>query len=485
MTKRRFRTPGVFVEEVSFSPPPIVSTKTSIVAFVGYTERSIRGTENLHLVPTKISSLVEFELIYGKAFPSKFKLVDLLPGDTESILISGQAKSISFSPHQQSFLHSAVCAFFENGGSSCYIVSVGDYAGQANITIDKAELLAGLTALENEVEPSILAIPDAVLLEAESFDIYQEMLSHCAKARSRFAILDVPFGHNARSVTPDCITEFRNKIGTQNLSFGAAYYPWLHSSVVQQNHTSLCHCFEGVNLVDILPETNAQTFLNSSPEPNGDYRHQGLLSFSPTYSKIIEGAVRKLNLLPPSGFIAGIYSATDNSRGVWKAPANVRLNAVIQLSVNITNADQEDLNTNHVSGKSINAIREFSGKGILVWGARTLAGNDNEWRYINVKRTSIMVEQSIKNGLKPFTFEENNSVVWSRVKSTCLNFLANIWREGALAGTSQNEAFFVKAGLGETMTAQDVLEKRMIVEIGMALIRPAEFIILKVEQKMA
>ena len=126
----------------------------------------------------------------------------------------------------------------------------------------------------------------------------------------------------------------------------------------------------------------------------------------------------------------------------------------------------------------------FSGRGILVWGACTLAGNDNEWRYVPVRRFFNMVEESVKKSTSWAVFEPNSAPLWTRVKSMIDNFLVQKWREGALAGATPEEAFFVKVGLGETMTAQHVLEGRMNVEIGMAVVRPAEFIILKFSHKM-
>jgi phage tail sheath protein FI len=190
-----------------------------------------------------------------------------------------------------------------------------------------------------------------------------------------------------------------------------------------------------------------------------------------------------MNTIPPSGAVAGVYALTDRNRGVWKAPANVSLNAVIGPAVKIDNRDQEDLNV-HSTGKSINAIRAFTGKGTLVWGARTLAGNDNEWRYVPVRRFFIMVEESVKKATEPFVFEPNDANTWTKVKGMIENFLTLQWRAGALMGAKPNDAFFVHVGLGETMTEDDVLNGKMIVEIGMAAVRPAEFIILRFSHKM-
>ena len=136
------------------------------------------------------------------------------------------------------------------------------------------------------------------------------------------------------------------------------------------------------------------------------------------------------------------------------------------------------------AGKSVNAIRAFTGKGTLVWGARTLAGNDNEWRYVNVRRFFIFVEESVKKAIEPFVFEANDANTWVRVQAMIENFLT-LWRQGALQGVKPEHAFYVAVGLGKTMTALDILEGRMIVEMGMAVVRPAEFIILRFSHKMA
>ncbi len=280
----------------------------------------------------------------------------------------------------------------------------------------------------------------------------------------------------------DCISNFRNRIGNLNLAYGAAYYPWLYSYLGPGQDFEILDHIPLHNLQQILPEVFAKTFLNSSPPPSGEYLHQSLKSLSPTYQSLLSVIQEKLGLLPTSGFLAGAYAFVDNSRGVWKAPANISLNSVRSTSFSISNLIQEDLNI-HPSGKSINAIREFPRKGVLVWGSRTLAGNDPEWRYIPVRRTVSMIEHSIRNGLQYVVFEPNEPKIWKEIKLTCSNFLNGLWRQGGLAGAKPDEAFFVKVGLGETMTSQDILDNKLIVEIGMALVRPAEFIILRIKLK--
>ena len=204
-----------------------------------------------------------------------------------------------------------------------------------------------------------------------------------------------------------------------------------------------------------------------------------LLESYPLYKNIVTGVNDSSTIIPPSGAVVGCYAATDRDRGVWKAPANVSLNSVVNPTEIYDALELDALNIDVNGGKSINAIRAFTGKGTLIWGARTLAGNDNEWRYIPVRRFYNMVEESIKKSTYWAVFEPNNANTWVKVKGMIDNYLTNKWKDGALVGAKPDDAFFVKIGLGTTMSAQDILEGRMNVEIGMAVVRPAEFIILK------
>jgi phage tail sheath protein FI len=203
----------------------------------------------------------------------------------------------------------------------------------------------------------------------------------------------------------------------------------------------------------------------------------------PVFADVLAQVIRTMVLQPPSGAVAGVYAAVDRMRGVWKAPANVSLADISGVAVKINDQLQEELNVSS-TGKSVNAVRTFTGKGSLIWGARTLAGNDNEWRYVPVRRFFNMAEESIKKSTEAFVFEPNDRNTWVRTRAMIENFLTVQWRQGALAGAVPAQAFFVKVGLGETMTAQDILEGRMIVEVGMAVVRPAEFIVLRFAHKM-
>ncbi|GAB2765130.1 hypothetical protein GCM10027275_03020 [Rhabdobacter roseus] len=189
-------------------------------------------------------------------------------------------------------------------------------------------------------------------------------------------------------------------------------------------------------------------------------------------------------LIPPSGAVAGIYARVDRTRGVWKAPANESLANVKAPLALLTHDQHGECNVDSATGKSVNVVRSYPGKGVLVYGARTLAGNDNEWRYVNVRRLFNMIEESCKKATEPFVFEPNDPNTWVKVQAMIENFLTTLWRQGALFGANPDQAFYVLVGLNKTMTALDILEGRMIVEIGVAANRPAEFIVLRFSHKL-
>ena len=207
-----------------------------------------------------------------------------------------------------------------------------------------------------------------------------------------------------------------------------------------------------------------------------------LRSRSELYQEVTGGIARRPNLLPPSSIMVGRYTMVDDIRGVWKAPANISINSVSGPTVNISDTDQAELNVT-VMGKSINAIRPFVGEGTLVWGARTLDGNSLDWRYINVRRTMIMIEESIKLAAKAYVFEPNTANTWVTVRGMISNFLTSVWKAGGLAGAVPEDAFSVHIGLGETMTPNDILEGIMKVTVLLAPTRPAEFIEITFQQQ--
>jgi hypothetical protein len=272
---------------------------------------------------------------------------------------------------------------------------------------------------------------------------------------------------------PDTVTTISNfRIafgGTSDLKYAAAYYPNLK--------TTFGFSYADAD-VTVVITTNGITAAGIG---------LNTIEFTqPEMYNLSRGQIRnQLNpILPPSPALAGIYVKVDQTEGVWKSPANISINSVSGLTDTITDIEQHNMNIDQVSGKSVNAIRSFSGKGILVWGARTLDGNSFEWKYISVRRFFMMVEESVKKATYPFVFESNDANTWMRVRIMLENFLILLWRQGALSGEKPEQAFYVRCGLGNSMTAQDIVDGKLIVEIGLAAVRPAEFILLRFEHKM-
>ncbi|KGM29030.1 phage tail protein [Photorhabdus luminescens] len=191
------------------------------------------------------------------------------------------------------------------------------------------------------------------------------------------------------------------------------------------------------------------------------------------------GEKKTLVDIPPSAVMAGIYASVDSSRGVWKAPANVPVQGGLQPKYPVT----DDLQGKYNQGQALNMIRTFPKSGTLVWGARTLEDNDN-WRYIPVRRLFNSAERDIKNAMSFAVFEPNSQPTWERVRSAINNYLYSLWQQGGLAGNKPDEAYFVQIGKGITMTDDDIKQGKMIAKIGMAAVRPAEFIILQFTQNM-
>lgn len=462
-----YKTPGVYVEEISLFPPSVAQVATAIPAFIGYTEK---GPEE----PTKIKSMVDYRTIFGGPSPE-------LPDFT--IDSSGNITADSDIPVTPVYkMYYMLDIYFANGGGPCYIISVGGY--QSTPAVTPSDLSDALALLKKEDEPTLILFPDAQSITdpTDYHGLYVDAMSQCAELGDRFTICDVqPAGSSSTDPVGDAADVFRSNIGINNLMYGAAYYPNLKTSLVHQySEDEITVDNDGSAMV--LRHTD-ETLTDDPTKADESLFHAGGGADRKKYYDIRKMIEDVKLVLPPSAAVAGAYARTDSTRGVWKSPANVSLNRVSAPTVAMENSEQDGLNVSD-TGKSINAIRKFTGKGVLIWGARTLDGNSNEWRYVSVRRFFNMVEESTKKASEPFVFEPNDANTWVKVKAMIENFLTLQWRAGALMGAKAEDAFFVKVGLGETMTQDDVLNGRMIVEIGMAVVRPAEFIILRFSHKM-
>jgi uncharacterized protein len=476
-----YKTPGVYVAEIARFPPSVAPVETAIPAFIGYTAMAKDAVaDDLHLKPKRISSLVEYEQFFGGPQKEEKIAVDAIVTTVNNVVTEQKVVvKLDEANRSKHIMHYALQMFFANGGGPCYIVSVGPYLTNFADAPVEADLEAGLQAVEKEDEPTLLVFPEAQSLAAiaDFATLHTAALAQCFKLTDRFVIMDVHGGgvsmqvQDPKKTLLDPINNFRNSnLGTADtLKYGAAYAPDIETTLNLEYD-------EGKTAVAIIKDGGAPA----------TSMLKDLIGTQDSLYAIVKAAIADYPCtLPPSSAMAGIYAMVDNSRGVWKAPANVNVAAVTQPTYKFTNVEQDQMNVDPIAGKSVNAIRPFIGKGTLVWGARTLAGNDNEWRYINVRRFFIFVEESVSKATAQFVFEANDANTWVKVQGMIENFLTTQWRAGALQGAKPEDAFYVAVGLGKTMTALDILEGRMIVEVGMAVVRPAEFIILRFSHKMA
>ncbi len=291
----------------------------------------------------------------------------------------------------------------------------------SEVIVGDAAERSGLSGFEVADDVTMLCVPDlmalykAGALSMEGVKAVQlAMIAHCENMKDRFAILDCPPGLN-----PQQMKEWRMNTAGYDTKYGAVYYPWLRIA---------------------------------NPMGNGESV-----------------------LVPPSGYMAGIYARSDTERGVHKAPANEVIRGVMAVEMQITKSEQDILNP-----IGVNCIRAFPGRGIRVWGARTLT-SDASWRYINVRRLFNFVEKSIERGTQWIVFEPNDPDLWARIKRDITAFLTNVWRSGALFGATPAQAFYVKCD--EELNPASVRDLgQVIIEIGMAPVKPAEFVIFRISQ---
>ena len=276
-----------------------------------------------------------------------------------------------------------------------------------------------LEQLKSIGDIAIVAAPGHTAIGETSFVAVQDaLIGHAEDLKYRFIILD--------SRSKESLQEVRGTRSRIDSSYAALYYPWI-------------------------------TVANPLWQP-GDNREP-----------------REIDV-PPSGFMAGVYARTDITRGVWKAPANEVLRGAIRFEQSINHSQQQVLNP-----EGINCLRFFFGRGNRAWGART-ASSDPEWKYVNIRRYFIYLEDSIDRSTQWAVFEPNGSRLWSNITDTVSAFLYNEWRNGALLGSTPEEAFFVRCDRS-TMTQADLDNGRLVCEVGVAAIKPAEFVIFRIGQK--
>jgi phage tail sheath protein FI len=593
------KIPGVYVQEVPTLPPGVAEVNSAVPAFIGYTLTTKFNDQDLKYQPIKVQSMLEYVRFFGESSPFTIE------GVTADLTQTANEATVS----NHFYLYDSLQLYFLNGGGPCYIVSIGTYAESSD---SDEPYIKGLDTLDLHDEPTLYLFPDAVLLPDDSLaKVQQVSLRKCGELMDRFSILDVK-RNTSKTSTLEAVANFRNKIGMGNLNYGAAYTPWLsttlgktitvasinnifttlnslpvsllnteiNGSKISASISDYKKLFDNLNTLAANPtikdiaatysdaieayvsgakktknpfdaaelfkpvleftitsgslqifwDDNVKSQINTWKEELVEKTKDGtdeekasakenyllgvlnstnferftdlnryvrnglqkivttyetfLIDNIPFYASLLKVLNNKLTELPPSGAMAGLYCKIDSERGVWKAPANISVSAINGVSQLYTNADLADLNVDPVAGKSINVIRPITGYGNMVMGARTLAGNDSEWRYVPVRRLFIFIEENLKKATAWAIFEPNDRLLWLKVRTQIENYLFELWRQGALAGAKPEHAYQVNCGLNSTMTPQDVLEGKLIVEIKLAAVRPAEFILLKFSHQL-
>ncbi|OWY19622.1 phage tail sheath family protein [Sphingobacteriales bacterium UPWRP_1] len=519
-----YRTPGVYIEEIAKLPPSVAQVETAIPVFIGETEK---GEQN-KLV--RIQSMAEFIEKFGSA-----------PQETINVTLDERVNvtKVELAPGSEpkNHLYYTVFMFYANGGGVCFIFN-GNWEDAEKELLKNAEpTLIVMPCGEYNNYKSALKHCESMQNRFVIMDTKVESNADSSAKKLRddisgnidqlkygaayFPYLNttiVPPNYKVVVVSPDFEKLAADAQAAADTAKAAADTAkaaadaqvaadaQAAADTAKKAHDNETDAIKKADLEKAWDEAkkkadeakkNADEAKKNADEAKKKADEQkinltvkdGRPTNTSSTNTLTQQALTAINkeldlVLPPSGAIAGLYARVDRTRGVWKAPANETLFNVKDVTYHVTNADNDGLNVDSVAGKSINVIRTFPGRGLLVWGARTLAGNDNEWRYVSVRRFYIMAEQSIKNATERFVFEPNDANTWVKVKAMIENYLTILWRQGALAGAKPEDAFYVKVGLHQTMTAIDILEGRMIVEVGMAVVRPAEFIILQFSHKM-
>lgn len=501
-----YLAPGVYVEEVESGSRPIEGVGTAVAAFVGFAGAGPFNT------PTLVTNWSQYSQIFGEFEPD-------------------------------CYLGHAVYGYFMNGGGACYVVRVGGdrsngHGGEAQAAIGPSAVLGTYRVAAKELPgggtPDDISVVVADAPEGSSEDKFTLQVKRAGKVeetfegvttkrgkdnvvtavreKSKLITLEeaVPAGQLARprggevalsapAPTPaapaevaadEYVGDASERTGFGGLEaveevtmvavpdlMGAYQRGAIDLESVKAVQTAMiAHCElmgDRMAILDPPPGLSPQQVKEWRTDQAGyDSKYAAL--YYP-WVKSFDPAAGVNRFIPPSGHIAGIWARNDNSRGVHKAPANEVVRGAVALETQLTRAEQELLNP-----LGINCVRSFPGRGILVWGARTLS-SDPAWRYLNVRRLFNYLQESILNGTQWVVFEPNDDALWARIRRTISAFLVMEWRRGALFGLTPDEAFFVKCDR-ETNPAESIDAGQVICQIGVAPVKPAEFVIFQLSQ---
>lgn len=455
-------TPGVYLrQERPLFPQPQLELALPVV--MGYTEK---GGD---LPLTLVGSLNEYEELFGGSDKRLQVSVDLSKSTPEKQFTAINANKYAL----RHLMYYGMRLYFDNGGGPCYILSVGNYPADDANQMEGALLIQTGGALDKLAEfqdPCLLLLADlGNISDAGQANVLTAALKHCADAGNRFCLLDLKDATTEAEIAT-VVSDFRTNIGIDHLQYGSAFYPWVVTDQLLQAGAT------DEDIVILSDETGHEYERLSVAE--GDYVSAELAQY--IRDQILAEGINTTNMVLPPGFAAlARQNAADRAQGPWQPAANSAIASARQLQVSLPQATLDDFNL-PVDGKAINNIKSIPGRGPVLWGARTFDGNSNEWRYMTVRRTFSAIEYALKRNLEYLVFEANNANTWAAARSRADGLLDRLWRQGAMAGETPEEAFYVNVGLGESMTPQDILEGRLIIDVGMAIARPMEFVLVRI-----
>ena len=508
-----YLSPGVYIEEFELGPRPIEGVSTSTAGFLGVTQRG-------PLEPRLMTGFENFKRLYGSYLPVAesnlpfaidgfFKnggqrafVGRIAPDDADTALATHDGK-ILISAIGPGVWGNRIALKIDNatlqGADPKFKLTVMYWDTMPPVPLVDPTDIANVTD-PNRVEPTISEVFDNLSATESSVDFYEKRVTgNSSLITIRRTAADVPallplgfladlgtpgsagsavdladYQGRALPPLPDGTTHKTGLLGFEQVDEIAILSAPDHHLDANITTELITHCEQLKDRFAVLHSTpGTDTLANiNNVRPPQDTQYA---AFYFPWIKVFNPLVQQDSLVPPSGHLIGIYAKTDVERGVFKAPANVVVNGVNSLQFQITKREQDILNP-----RGVNCIRSFPARGIRVWGART-ASTNSLWKYINVRRLFLFLEESIEEGTQWVVFEPNDHRLWARVKQTITQFLTTQWRAGAMMGTTVEEAFFVKVDR-TTMTQDDIDNGRLICIIGIAPVKPAEFVIFRLTQ---
>lgn len=499
-----YLSPGVYIEEVDMGAKPIEGVSTSTAGFLGQVKRG-------PVKPQFVTSFAGFQNLYG-GFHKDYYLPYIVDGFFRN---GGQRCFIgringNKATHSSTIFQKSAAGASGKSRNVLKITSIGpgDFGNNIvvivesstsiqhdpnlfKITVNYWDSLSGKVSdkeinLEEYSKPDIIEIYDNLTPLESSIDFYERRINN---------VSNLIFIQKLTDDKPDN-TAMRLSGGKAGDPIGAAAYV---GETTQGSKTGLA-AFEEIDEISLVcvPDevkidgiadaviTHCEKMKDRFAILQTKKDDDSIDVLSPKifskyaalyypWLKVIDPVTNVGKLIPPGGHIVGVYARSDIEKGVHKAPANEVLRGVQELQYSLTKAEQDMLNP-----RGVNCIRAFRGSGIKVWGARTIS-SDPAWKYVNIRRLFLYLEESIEDGTRWVVFEPNNEELWSRVIQTVTHFLTGVWRDGALMGNIPEQAFFVKCDRS-TMSQDDIDNGRIIMVIGVAPVKPAEFVIFRISQ---